>query len=145
MGIGLIMIPIAIAIVGAVNTTEETMEQQQSLRIQTVFGDEHLLEKALKNYGCRYITQGSSIGSAVDGSRIVFQKDQWGVFQAVFSGPISLETAQGFINDLQNEYTKEVQQQVYLNLMGRSLEHGFVLESEEVQEDNSIVLTFNIG
>lgn len=143
MGIGLIMVPIAIAIVSAVNIKKENVESQ-SLNIQTVFRDENHLQKALQNYGCRYVSLGNSIDSSIDGSRILFQRNQQDVFEAVFSGPITFETAQSFINDLQAEYTKEVQQQVYRNLLARSQEHGFVLETEEIQQDNSIVLTFNI-
>lgn len=123
---------------------EGTTQSTGLFFLETRCKDEHLLRAALENYGCRSIVSGEQVDSAIDGKRILFQRNEQGAFDAVFTGGITLEHAQQFISDLHEEYTLQVQQQVYRKLMDRAKARGLTLESEEVQDDNSIRLTFTV-
>lgn len=112
--------------------------------LETRCKDESLLRAALENYGCRSFVSGEQVDSAIDGKRIVFQRNEQGAFDAVFTGGITVEHAQEFVDNLHDEYTQQVQQQVYRRLLSKAKDRGLELESEEVQQDNSILLTFTV-
>lgn len=145
MSVSLVLIPVAIAVAGAISTRKErSQEVPDSFRLGTRMKDEGLLRTALENYGCRSVAMGQTIDSTINGARILFERNERGVFEAVFVGDIPSDHAQTFLADLDEEYTRMVQQQVYQNLLSRARERGLILESEEVQEDNSIVLTLQV-
>lgn len=144
MSVTLALIPIAIAVAGAIATRKESQDHPNSFCLGTRMKDENLLKAALENYGCRSVAMRETIDSTLNGTRILFERNEQGVFEAAFIGDISTEHAQTFLVELDEEYTHLVQQQVYENLLSRARQRGLVMESEEVQEDNSIVLTFKV-
>ena len=152
MSIELALLPIAIAIAGAIAAagTARTLEQwaqndQSAFSLSTRIKDAQLLEAALENYGCRTVTVGEAIKLGDAGQQIIFAPNAEGVFDAVFMGNISRAHAERFVFDIYEQYTQQVQQQVYQNLLARAKDRGMKLESETFQEDNSIVLTFVVG
>lgn len=144
MSITLVLVPVAIAVAGAIATRERSQDNPNSFHLRTKIKDEHLLKTALENYGCRTIVTSETIDSAIDGTRILFERNEQNVFEVVFIGEISKDHAQAFLDQLHDEYTHLVQQQVYENLISRARQRGLVIESEEVQEDNSIVVTLEV-
>ncbi|WP_424356364.1 hypothetical protein [Methanobacterium sp. MBAC-LM] len=158
MSVEIILIPIAIAAVtGAIKArNEENQELTEAIKTRneknqessgyftlgTKIKDAKLLEETLKIYGCKDVSTGEDLETECDNARVIFEKDENGVFNAVFLGNISLEKAKEFISDINGEYTKLVQEQVYQKLLKNASERNLRLESEDVQEDNSIVLTF---
>ncbi len=48
------------------------------------------------------------------------------------------------INDLNSEYTMNVQESVYLKILDKLKSNNMQLESEEVEDDNTIVVTVNL-
>jgi uncharacterized linocin/CFP29 family protein len=156
MSVEIVLMPIAIAAVaGAIKTrNENNKELARTLRneknressgyftLGTRIKDTKLLEETLKIYGCKNVLIGDDLETELDNVRIMFEKDENEVFNAVFLGDISLEKAKEFISDINGEYTKLVQEKVYQNLLKNASGHNLQLESEEVKEDNSIVLTF---
>ncbi|MEN6554228.1 MAG: hypothetical protein ABFC34_15220 [Methanobacterium sp.] len=143
MSVEFILIPIAIA---AISEMEKRKEKNKELSdyfcLGTKIKDAKLLEEALKIYGCENITTGENLETEFDQARIIFEKDENGIFNAVFLDKIHLDEAKGFVSDINDEYTKLVQEQVYQKLLKNATERNLQLESEEVKEDNSIVLTF---
>ena len=146
MSVTLALIPVAIAVAGAIaSRTERPQDASNSSRFETKMRDETLLERALGNHGCRTVVTGDeNVDSALGETRIRFERDERGVFEAVFVGDIAVDEAQGFLEALDEEYALLVQQQVYENLLLRARKRGLVMEFEEVQDDNSIVLTFEV-
>ncbi|HEY7033386.1 MAG TPA: hypothetical protein VH482_18745 [Thermomicrobiales bacterium] len=145
MSIELALIPIAIAIAGRVGSRKKrARELPNSFCLETQFKDGAILQASLEDYGCRSIFTGSKVDSYIGGTQIIFEPSESGVFDAVFVGNIAIEHAQAFIADLHDEYTKRVQREVYQKLISRAKDRGLLLESEAVQDDNSIVLTFAI-
>lgn len=145
MSVTLVLIPVAIAVAGAINTRKERLQElPDSFSLETRMKDEELLEAALSNYGCKSVVTGETIDSTLNGARILFERNEQDIFEAVFVGGISTDHARTFVAELDEEYAQLVQQQVYENLLSRARQRGLVMESEEVQEDNSIVVTFKV-
>ena len=142
MSVTLVLIPVAIAIAGTLSTRDAKFKDIETLYLPTQMKDESLLQKALGNYGYKSFSDGQSIN--LEESQIVFQRNEQGNFDTIFLGDIPEEHAQSFVSDIYDEYTKLVQEQVYNKLLANIEERNLRLESEEVQKDNSIVLTLAI-
>ena len=144
LSITLVLVPVAIAVASAIATRKESRDDPGSFRLGTRMKDEKLLKAALENYGSRTIVTSESIDSTIDDTRILFERNEQDAFEAVFVGDISIDHAETFLAQLDEEYTRLVQQQVYENLLSRARQRGLVMESEEVQNDNSVVITFRV-
>lgn len=147
MSIELILIPIGIAVVQSVGERiERNKGHEQTYKIKTVMKREHLLKQAIEQYGCEvrdlnkkdYLTEVGNI-------KIHFKLDENGVFEAVFDNSVETEAALEFIGNLNEEYKYAIQQETYRNLLQKAEQKGLALESEEVQGDRSILLTFNVN
>lgn len=145
LSVSLALIPVAIAVAGAIATRREAQQDpQDSFRLRTRMKDEELLHAALENYGCGSVVAGETVDSALGDTRMVFGRDETGAFEALFVGDISAEHGASFLAELDEEYTLLVQQRVYQNLLSRAEERGLVVESEQVQEDNSVTITLRV-
>ena len=118
MSVEILLIPIAIAAVGAIKASNnENQEASDLISIKTKIKDAKLLEKSLKIYGCKNVSMGEILETEINQSRIIFEKDENNIFNAIFIGNISLEDANEFILGVNEEYTKLVQEQVYKKLL----------------------------
>ena len=124
MSVTLALIPVAIAVAGAIATRKEEQQQDppSSFRLETRIKDEELLNASLERYGCRSVVMGATVDSVLGDTRMVFERDDRGVFDALFIGDISTEHAATFLAELDEEYTLLVQQRVYENLLSRAKE-----------------------
>jgi hypothetical protein len=146
MSIELVLIPVGIAVVQSIGSLiEKNKEKDQTYKVKTVMKRQHLLQKAIEQYGCEvnelnhknYQTQMGDI-------KIYFQLDEHGVFEAVFDNSVEEEHALEFIDNLHTEYKYLIQQETYQRLIQQASKKGLELESEEIQQDRSILLTFNV-
>jgi hypothetical protein len=147
LSIELALIPVAIAITQTIGShMEKKMQFKDSYKIKTIMKDEILLQKALNHYGCKAFTVDShQMESSIGDLTILFQRNNEGIFDAVFDSTIEFEHADQFVKNIETEYIHLVQQETYLKLMERAKEQGLVLESEELKENNAIVLTFKVN
>lgn len=145
MSVTLALIPVAIAVAGAIATRKEGhQDPPNSFRLETRTRDEELLKAALERYGCESVAVSETIDSTLDSTHMRFERDESGIFSALFMGDITVEHARAFVTELDEEYTLLVQQRVYQNLISRAKERGLTIESDEVQEDNSVVITLRV-
>jgi hypothetical protein len=146
MSIVLALLPIAIAAVGSVNSRRQLRSQgEAAFALETRMTDPRIVRDALAICGCKASTAGTTVDSALQGSRIAFEQAESGAFNAVFYGTIPGAQAEEFLGDLYGEYSRLVQQEAYLKLKERAAAKGLILESEDVQNDGSIVLTLRIA
>ena len=76
---------------------------------------------------------------------VIFRKNEnTDSFRANFYGKTENDDCEKFLNDLYEEYTRQVQQAVYLELIEKAKKKNIQLESEEILEDNSILLTLDV-
>jgi hypothetical protein len=145
MSIELVLLPIAIAAIGTMKNWKQAQEQSEEFfYLETRMTNAGILREALTNCGCQSVSAEKSVNSSIAGAQITFEPGEEGVFYAGFFGVIPIPQAEKFIDDLHTEYTRLVQQDVYVKLLERAASKGLFLDSEEIQQDGSILLTLRI-
>ncbi|WP_102026762.1 hypothetical protein [Salirhabdus sp. Marseille-P4669] len=146
MSLSVFLVPLAIgAVSSAVSfALEEKVEEGVLYRIDTNIKDENILEEALKNFGCNVDLNNETFHSTLGQIEIAFQQQENGTISGYFNESVSKEEAEEFLQDIQKEYTRIVQQQTYEKLLVRAKQEGLLLETENKQDDNTIVLTFQV-
>ncbi len=112
---------------------------------ETVFMDKALLLKTLEEHGVTDIKETENgVNGNIDDFNLSFTKSSE-------SSPYSLhivcrehDNVQEKFNDLNCEYALNVQEETYLNLISKLKNNNMEIETEEVLEDNTIVLTINL-
>lgn len=127
-------------------TENNTVTEQKSLVIPSTIRNKDLLNKTLTNLGAKNIIYNTGqLEGSIDNFHIAFEENRNGTLDVKFIGEIEPGEAQKFVDELQTEYGKVVQEFVYLKLKEKAVEKGLNLEQEKVQNDQSIVLTYNIN
>lgn len=142
------LLPVGIAVAHSVGSLIEKHKDGQGMTysIKTVMKRQHLLQKAIEQYGCEvHEMNQQNYKTLVGDIKILFQQNENGIFEAIFDESVQEEDALDFLNNLHTEYRYLIQQETYNKLLLQAGEHGLELESEEVQEDRSILLTFNVS
>ncbi|MCM3269887.1 hypothetical protein [Paenibacillus elgii] len=111
----------------------------------TNFRDGELLFRTLKEFGINPIRIGTAISCKVEQSTLTFQQAEDGPFHVEIQNAPDLQKMFEYLSDLDEDYKRCVQAVVYEKLRNRIAEKNMTIESEEVLEDNSIVVTLNIG
>lgn len=146
MSIELLLIPVGIAVAHSVgNLIEKHKHGEQTYKLKTVMKRQPLLQKAIEQYGCDvHEMNQQNYQTKVGDIKIYFQQDEHGVFEAIFDESVKVEDAVEFIDNLHTEYKYFIQQETYQKLLQQSSKHGLELETEEIHEDRSILMTFNV-
>ncbi|MFC7371417.1 hypothetical protein ACFQPF_06995 [Fictibacillus iocasae] len=146
MSIELVLIPVAIAVSQYTSDQlEKRKEKNQSFVLPSYMKDETLLQQALEQYGCHTVMVDEQNLSIHTGAhQMVFYKNEENIFDLAADSSVSREDAEEFLHQIQDEYTRILQQETYQKLLQRAERQGYVLESEEITETNSIVLTFKV-
>lgn len=140
MSVSLVLVPIAIAAAGAIRAH---VESRSAVRVETRMRDEELLRRALEEYGCKNVRAEETVAASADGREILFERAEAGTFEGRFTG-IDKAEAETFVREVEHEYTRLLQAQVYERVLAGAAERGYTLESERVEEDNSVVLTLRV-
>lgn len=111
----------------------------------TNFRDGELLFKTLKEFGINPIRHGSEIVCKVEQTHLTFRQSGDRPFQVEIRNAPDLRKVFEYLSDVDADYKRCLQEAVYRKLKVRTAEQNITIESEEVLEDNSIVLTLNIG
>lgn len=146
MSISLALIPFAIAAISniCVNSTE-SKEEEKKIKIKTDIKDKKMLLLSLYNYGYEYEVQDDNVVTHINGACVTFKKNQDDIYDVFVIGKnLSIGKSEIDIKELCHEYKKVVQEDVYKNLLENAEDKGMKLENEEVLEDNSILLTFDL-
>lgn len=145
MGISLIAVPLALAVIGTVAVRQEAGQQEEVVVFNTRIKDEELLKKTLENYECQVVHSMGVTHVEIQETPVSLRRNEQGVYQAYFFDSVTTEKAESVLEELHEQYTLSLQEQVYQKLKEKASERGFYLESEEIEADNSIVLTYAIG
>lgn len=146
MSLSAVLVSAAIAVSSSAVSyaLQEKLEEGTFYRIDTNMKDESILERALKNYGCDVMLDNESFQSSLGDVQLAFQKQEDGTLSSIFSENVSTDDATEFLKEIQKEYTHIVQKDTYEKLMQRAEQEGLQLETETTNEDETIVLTFQV-
>ncbi len=144
LSIELLLVPIGIATISSIKAFAN--QKNDSFIIPTIMKKEDLLQKSIEQYGCKVtkLTE-QNYQTTIEDLQIYFQLTEQGYFEAIFNNSVDTQAAMEFIENLQTEYKYLIQQETYQHLLKQAAEHGLHLESEIMQEDRTIVLTFNVN
>ncbi len=112
---------------------------------ETPFTDKTILLKTLEEHGVKNITEWENgIIGEVDNYKLTFEKSGEQKAYTVKISCSSNENAEEKLGDINSEYALNVQEDAYLHIIDRLKDNNMEVESEEVMDDNTIVLTVNI-
>ena len=115
-------------------------------KFETVFMDKNILRKTLEEHGVHSIQEDApeTISGNFENYTLTFEKPEPEKPYYLTIGCRETDNAEEKFNDISTEYALNVQEEVYLNIIEKLKNNDMTIESEEVTEDNTIVLTVNI-
>ena len=114
---------------------------------ETAFTDKNILVKTLEEHGVKNIQEDFSerISGKIDNFSLVFTKNEGGKPYTLRISCLETDSAEEKLGDISSEYALNVQEEAYLSIIEKLKNNNMEIESEEVTEDNTIVLTVNIN
>lgn len=114
--------------------------------LETPFVDKNLLIKTLKEHGVRGLSE-NDYGQIVcySGSyELKFERSNENKPYSLVIKCLDTDSAESKLTELGNEYTVNVQEESYNNIISKLKENNLQIENEEICDDNTIVLTVNL-
>lgn len=145
MSLSVILIPAAVGIMMAASeVSKEKIDQGEYYKVNTSMKDEEILKEALENRGGSTILEEMQMEVSIGDVDIIFQREENDTISAFFHRELEQSIAEEYIEHTEIEYKRIVQQQTYEKLLQRAKSEGLILQSEQVNEEDTIVLTFNV-
>lgn len=146
MSIEIVLLPLALAAISAYRAQKAADEAgQQVVSVETRMKNEQLLEAALVDCGATVSRSGAEIRAAWGSADARFTKDANGIWTVHFGGETTTEEATALVQALDAAYGRRVQQEVLARLRQRAPEVGMTVESETVEDDDSVTLTLTVS
>jgi hypothetical protein len=127
------------------NQSFKPVESTKSEVFPTSFRDKNLLRQTLIKFGMlpKETTNGELICNVGPTSLCFFPSDDGSFFVEVNAKELKL--IYNSLSTIDEDYKLQIQKETLESLKQRAKERNLVIESEEVQEDNSILLTLTIN
>lgn len=113
---------------------------------ETAFVDKGLLIKTLEEHGASNLKENEygKITARTGSYELAFERMEADKPYFLMIKYLDTESAEQKLNDLSSEYAINVQEQSYNSIIEKLNDNNLQIESEEVYDDNTIVLTVNI-
>ena len=112
---------------------------------ETPFMDKEILLKTLTEHGVSNIAEWENgLAGDFDNYKLTFERPSQDSPYNLRISCLEHDNAEEKVGDLNNEYAMNVQEDAYLHILDKLKENNMQIEEEEVQDDNTIVLTINI-
>ncbi len=114
--------------------------------VPTVFNDSDLLVKTLTDHGLHVdrISENEFTVATEAGILRCFRENAGEAFRVEAKNVRDIAALISDLDELENEYGRNVQKFTYDHILSGLAEHGMSLDSEEILEDDSILLTLNV-
>jgi len=115
--------------------------------LPTIYTDKELLEETLLKYGAqkKLYRKDRTLICELSGFTLEFRQKEPGVpYELSFTGQKDAREVYDAVRQMDEGYKSALQERTYLNVRKRLEEKKMMVESEEIMEDNSIVLTVSI-
>ena len=130
-------------VAGAMNKDYNKQGQTICSQYKTAFKDESLLIKTLNEHGVENITTANNkIYCNLESLNFEFEKDSEGVY--IMDITHKENDNMDVVNELGEEYQLNAQEKSYIDLKNKLEKQNLEIDSEEVLEDNSIMITVNL-
>lgn len=132
---------------GGSNTADDGNWLSSKVKVPTLIRNEDLLRETLENMGVKKISKGipaTSLIVEIDHYIFILDLQKEGNYIADFFGEISETEAKDFTSELEEEYGNLLQNHVYETLKKKAEANGMTLLNETVQNNQTIVLTYNL-
>ncbi len=153
MSLTLTLIPLAIAINASVAASFTAAVGIAAIdggcdtlpAVKTMFTDPGMLVKTLREHGLEVnqVSENEFVIQAPSGILHYFRQSADSPFLLEVKKVKNLQELLDSLDSLENEYGRNVQKFTYDKVMASLEEHGMSIESEEILEDDSILLTLN--
>ena len=153
MSVTLTLFPLVVAISTSVSATttglllNSVQSGENSLpAVPTIFNDAELLIQTLNNHGLEIQKQNDNdfVVETDAGILHYFKNTEAEAFQVEVTNVRDIGALLESLDELENEYGNNVQRYTYDRVIEGLAEHGMEIDSEEIGEDNSIVLRLNV-
>ena len=122
-------------------TAEHFMEKD----FETPFVDKNILLKTLEEHGATSINDDNlGISCNIDRYTLVFSRENTDQPYKLRMKYSNENSATEKLDDISSEYTLNVQEDTYMNIIEKIKDNNMEIENEEVMDDNTIVLTINV-
>ncbi|MBE6493310.1 MAG: hypothetical protein E7Z84_01685 [Methanosphaera stadtmanae] len=111
--------------------------------ISTNMKNKEIIENIMKTSYLGYNTE-EQRDNFINKGEIMLSKTKDGTYDIIFLGNYNKEETRKFLDNLKDEYATQVQEITYENVLKKIKEQNYSLESEIVDDKDSIVLTINI-
>jgi hypothetical protein len=147
MSISLVLIPLAMAAVGAwqASRKETDADGRTVCHVQTRMRDSELLIAALTDTQAAVTRSAQTITADWHGVRAQFQRDSSGIWQVDFTGEVDEQRAPEIVIAIDQAYGRQVQQTVLAKLLDRAPSAGMTIASQTMEDDESVTLVLNVG
>lgn len=153
MSVTLTLVPLAVAVglsltagsVALLNQRNNDVEIE-NLQLETAFTDATLLQKTLSEHGLNVEVLGENemIVRSESGELRYYRSSVGEAFSLGLRNICNMQELLDSVDELENEYGRNVQSFTYNKVMTSLIEHGMSVDTEEIMEDDSIVLTLNV-
>lgn len=149
MACGLILIPLSIGIISSVNDHNKwayIQSLKECVTMKTRFNDTSILVKTLNEYGLcpKQISPNRFSVHFSDGDIIYDRPSANSPFVMTVQNIKDKARLIKELDDIEQVYNGNVQEYTYQRVL-TNLPEGMAIEHEEVLDDNSIVITVNVG
>jgi len=150
MSVSIQFLPIALAMLDrAVQAEEKTGDTHRDtiepIHLPTAFTDADLLLKTLRDFGARpMLTANGDIVCSIEQCELRFMQEDGQPFSVEIFGAASVDEINRHLDNLDEDYRRCVQTAVYEKVKAHAESRGLMLESEDVLEDRTILLTLRV-
>lgn len=137
--------PLELTDIMVTSAMNKQYEQYHTLcsQYKTTFTDESLLVKTIVEHGMQNVNiENGKISGNIENIKFEFEKQTDGVYEMYITHKESDDLT--IVDELKEEYQSNVQEQAYLNIKEGLENRNLYVETEEVMEDNSIMITVNL-
>ena len=143
MSISIVLVPLAVA---AVTAAQDRLERRReagrlTCQVETRMKDGGLLSAALADTGAVVRTVTADVLEASWGTATArFDRDADGIWTAHFDGAVDEAAVRSRVAEIDRAYGRQVQAAVVARLRERAPVAGFVLDSQRIEDDESVTL-----
>ncbi len=153
MSVTLTLVPLAVAVGLSLTATSTALlaqhrkdNHQQLPALETAFAEVEILQKTLSQHGLQVqaISENELFVRSDSGELRYFRNDSNEAFSLELRNISNMHELLDSVDELENEYGRNVQTFTYNKVMTGLIEHGMTVDTEEILEDDSILLTLNL-